>query len=89
MKSMFLYVKCVDIVNADVVMRRLHFDFWGSCSIGFCHFSTTQICSLMKCCLLTEKCIFSQREDTVMHLYFTKHNRVKSNLLLCISNNLQ
>lgn len=47
-------------------------NFWGSCSIGCGRFSITQIFSLMKCCwcLLTKKCIFSQREDEIMHFVF-------------------
>lgn len=63
-----------DIVNADVVMKRLHLNLRGSCSIGFCHFSMPQSCSL-KCCLLTEKCLFSQREETIMHLVFYMANK--------------
>lgn len=61
----------VDIVNADVVMKRLHLKLRGSCSIGFCRFSMTHISSLTCCwCLLIEKCIFSQREDKIMHFVF-------------------
>lgn len=71
----------VDIVHADVVMERLHSKFWGSCNIGFCHFSITQISSLKKCwILLTQKCIFSQREDKIMHLVFYTVNLIFYNI---------
>lgn len=80
----------VDIVHADVVMERLHLKtFRGSCSIGFCRFSMTQISSLLRCCcLLTEKCIFSQREDKIMHFVFYTVKLIFYNINQVIYNNL-
>lgn len=73
----------VDIVNADVVTTRLHLTFGVPVVLDFVAFSMTQISSLMKCCwhLLSEKCIFSQREDKIMHFVFYTINLIFYNIL--------